>query len=211
MGKEKLMDQIFNLKLTSKSLVRQAKKCEQEEKSEKVKVKKAIEKGNIDGARIYAQNAIRKRNEQLNYLRFASRLDAVVARLGSQNNLQSVGKSMSGIVKSLEWVLSIGNMEKISQTMDKFEKVFVNMEVQSSFTEMSMAGTTSLSTPEGEVGSLMQQVADDYGLEVSLKLPQAGNCSNQQAVGLVPKETGTMISLSEEELSRRLADLKSKG
>eukprot|EP00250_Pteridium_aquilinum_P002620 c12842_g2_i1 orf=1-222(-) len=65
----KLLDQIFQLKFTSKSLVRQAKKCEKEEKSEKVKVKKAIEKGNMDGARIYAQNAIRKHNEQLNYLR----------------------------------------------------------------------------------------------------------------------------------------------
>lgn len=203
MGKEKLMEQIFHLKLTSKSLVRQAKKCEQEEKSEKAKVKKAIEKGNIDGARIYAQNAIRKRNEQLNYLRFASRLDAVATRLGSQSSVQAIGKSMGGIVKALEGALSVGNMEKISQTMDKFEKVFVNMEVQSSFTEKAMAGTTSLSTPEGEVGSLMQQVADDYGLEVSLKLPQAGN----QSVGL--KEKGSAIS--EEELSRRLEVLKSKG
>ncbi|XP_058070501.1 ESCRT-related protein CHMP1-like [Magnolia sinica] len=203
MGKEKLMEQIFHLKLTSKSLVRQAKKCEQEEKSEKAKVKKAIEKGNMDGARIYAQNAIRKRNEQLNYLRFASRLDAVVARLGSQGSFQAVGKSMGGIVKALEGSLSVGNMEKVSQTMDRFEKVFVNMEVQSSFTEKAMAGTTSLSTPEGEVGSLMQQVADDYGLEVSVKLPQAGN----QALGL--KEKG--VAVSEEELSRRLADLKSKG
>lgn len=203
MGKEKLMEQIFQLKLTSKSLVRQAKKCEQEEKSEKVKVKKAIEKGNIDGARIYAQNAIRKRNEQLNFLRFASRLDAVATRLGSQSSFQAIGKSMGGIVKSLEGALSAGNMEKISQTMDRFEKAFVDMEVQSSFTEKAMAGTTSLSTPEGEVGSLMQQVADDYGLEVSVKLPQAGH----QAVGL--KEKGLVAS--EEELSRRLDVLKSKG
>ncbi|OVA20393.1 Snf7 [Macleaya cordata] len=206
MGKEKLMEQIFQLKLTSKSLVRQAKKCEQEEKSEKVKVKKAIEKGNIDGARIYAQNAIRKCNEQLNYLRFASRLDAVVTtRLGSQSKFQNIGKSMSGIVKSLEGSLSVGNMEKILQTMDKFEKVFVNMEVQASFTEKSMAGTTSLSTPEGELGSLMQQVADDYGLEVCMKLPQAG----KEVVGVKEKAGGAVVS--EEELSRRLADLKSKG
>lgn len=34
-----------------------------------VQVKRAIEKGNIEGARIYAQNAIRKKTEQLNYLK----------------------------------------------------------------------------------------------------------------------------------------------
>ena len=38
------------------------------QKSEKLKVKKAIEKGNMDGARIYAESTIRKRNEQLNYV-----------------------------------------------------------------------------------------------------------------------------------------------
>lgn len=41
----KLLDQIFNLKFTSKQLVRASKKCEGEEKSEKLKIKKAIEKG----------------------------------------------------------------------------------------------------------------------------------------------------------------------
>nr|DAD21541.1 TPA_asm: hypothetical protein HUJ06_023004 [Nelumbo nucifera] len=109
---------------------------------------------------------------------------------------------MSGIVKSLDGAFSVGNMEKISQTMDQFEKGFVNMEVHASFMEKSMAGTTTLSTPEEEVGSLMQQVADDYRLEVSLKLPQAGN----KAVLL--KEKGVV---SEEKLNRRLANLKAKG
>ncbi|XBJ08962.1 hypothetical protein VPH35_014136 [Triticum aestivum] len=40
----------------------------------KLKVKKAIEKGNTDGAQIYAESAIRKRTEHMNYLRLASRL-----------------------------------------------------------------------------------------------------------------------------------------
>ena len=39
------MDQIFNLKFTSKQLVRASRKCEKEEKDEKLKIKKAIEKG----------------------------------------------------------------------------------------------------------------------------------------------------------------------
>jgi hypothetical protein len=85
---EKLMNQIMELKFTSKSLQRQARKCEKEEKETKLKVKKAIEKGNMDGARIYAENAIRKRTEQMNYLRLSSRLDAVVARLDTQAKMQ---------------------------------------------------------------------------------------------------------------------------
>lgn len=52
--------------------------------AERLKVKRAIEKGNMEGAKIYAQNAIRKKNEQLNYMKLASRLDAVVSRLDTQ-------------------------------------------------------------------------------------------------------------------------------
>ena len=96
---------------------------------------------------------------------------------------------------------SAGNLQKLSETMDQFEKQFVNMEVQAEFMESSMAGSTSLSTPESDVNSLMQQVADDYGLEVSVGLPQP-------AAHPVPTKTDEAID--ENDLSRRLAELKAR-
>ncbi|MCO5595989.1 hypothetical protein L7F22_050041 [Adiantum nelumboides] len=217
-SQEKLLNQIFQLKFTSKGLVRQAKKCEQDEKAEKVKVKKAIEKGNMDGARVYAQNAIRKHNEQLNYLRLASRLDAVVARLDTQGKMQTISKSMSGIVKALDDALAVGNMQKISQTMDLFEKTFTKIEVQSQFVESAMAGSTSLSTPEDEVGLLMQQVADNHRLEVSACLPFAMTHMSvplSKVAASVPSSASASVpassAVSEDELSRRLAELKNRG
>jgi len=198
---EKLMNQIMDLKITSKSLQRQARKCEKEEKAEKLKVKKAIEKGNMDGARIYAENSIRKHNEQLNYMRLASRLDAVVSRLDTQAKMMTINKSMTSIVKALDSALATGNLQKMSETMDQFETQFVNMEVQSQFVENAMAGSTSLSTPEDQVNTLMQQVADDYGLEVSVGLPQAAG----HAIPTKPEK------VEEDDLSRRLAELKSRG
>ena len=37
----------------------------------------AIQKGYMEGARIYGENAIRSKNQALNFLRMASRIDAV--------------------------------------------------------------------------------------------------------------------------------------
>jgi charged multivesicular body protein 1 len=51
---------LFNLKFAAKELERSSKKCDKEEKAEKLKLKKAIEKGNMEVARIHAENAIRK-------------------------------------------------------------------------------------------------------------------------------------------------------
>lgn len=60
---------------------RTAKRCEKDEKVQKAKVRKALTQGNVEGARIYAENAIRKKNEGLNYLRMAARVDAVANRV----------------------------------------------------------------------------------------------------------------------------------
>jgi len=48
---------------------------------EKLKCKKAIAKGNMEVARIHAENAIRQKNQSLNYLRMSARVDAVVSRV----------------------------------------------------------------------------------------------------------------------------------
>ncbi|KAK9790530.1 hypothetical protein WJX73_000707 [Symbiochloris irregularis] len=174
MGGDKLLDQIFNLKFTSKQLVRQSRKAEKEEKSEKLKIKKAIEKGNLEGAKIYAQNAIRKKNEALNYMRLGSRLDAVVSRLDSQAKMQNITKNMAGIVKSLDQALASNNLEKVANTMDQFERQFENLDIQSEFVENAMNAQAAISTPENDVNSLMQQVADEHGLDLALNLPGAG-------------------------------------
>lgn len=201
MGGDKLLDQIFNLKFTSKQLAKQARKSEKEEKSERTKVKKAIEKGNIDGARIYAQNAIRKKTEQLNYLRLSSRLDAVVSRLDTQAKMQNVNKSMAGIVKALDRALASNNLEKVANTMDQFERQFENLDVQSEFVENAMGNQMNLATPENEVNGLLQQVADEHNLEVQLDMPMAGNT--------VP--AASRVAQSEDgELTKRLAELRGK-
>ena len=47
--------------------------------------------------------------------------------------------------------------------MDRFEQSFENLDVQSTVMENTMANSSTLSTPQGEVDSLMQQVADEAG------------------------------------------------
>ena len=45
---------------------------------------------NVEGAQIYAENAIRKKNESLNYLRFSARVDAVQAKVQTGLALKGV-------------------------------------------------------------------------------------------------------------------------
>lgn len=201
----------------------QAVKSEKEEKSEKLKIKKAIEKGNMEGAKIYAQNAIRKKSEQLNYMKLSSRLDAVVSRLDTQAKMQMVNKNMSAIVKSLEKSMESNSLEKIAQTMNQFEKQFENLDLQVGGVEKLsfhpeylpflfifqtqvmddvMGAQANLSTPEDDVNSLIQQVADEHGLETSLNLPAAGKAAAASASANAASEP--------DPLAARLAELRGR-
>lgn len=90
---------LFNLKFATKELERNSKRCEKEEKAEKAKTKQAIQKGNMDVARIHAENAIRQKNQALNYLRMSARVDAVSSRVQSALTTRKVTSSMAGVVQ----------------------------------------------------------------------------------------------------------------
>ena len=59
---------------------------------------------------------------------------------------------------------------KISATMDKFEKLFEDMDVKSAYMESTMDSTTSMATPPDQVDQLIQMVADEAGLKLAGQL-----------------------------------------
>lgn len=83
--------------------------------------------------------------------------------------------------------------------MDKFEKQFEDLDVQATYVEGAMNQSTTLSTPQDEVDSLISQVAEANGLELAETLGGSAVPSAQ------PKAVGT-----QDELAERLAKLKAR-
>merc|ERR1712150_233563 len=190
---------LFNLKFAAKDLERCSKKCDKEEKAEKLKLKKAIEKGNHEVARIHAENAIRQKNQSLNYLRMSARVDATASRVQSAVTTKKVSKSMEGVVKGMSAAMKSMNLEKISGLMDQFEKEFEDLDVQTSVVEGAMNQTTATNIPQDAVEGLMKQAADEAGLELNMELPGAQSATIGQS---------TQASTEQDELSQRLARLR---
>lgn len=190
---------LFNLKFAAKDLERNAKKSEKAEKDEKVKLKKAIQKGNMEGARIHGENSIRQKNQALNYRRMSARVDAVAARVQTAVTTKQVTQSMGGVCKAMESAMKSMNLEKISNLMDRFEREFENLDVQSQVMESTMSASSTLTAPQGQVDSLMQEVADEAGLELNMDLPTAQSSSIGAA---------SQASQEQDDLSQRLARLR---
>lgn len=50
----------------------------------------AIQKGNMEAARIHAENAIRQKHQSINYLRMSARVDAVASRVQTAVTMNQV-------------------------------------------------------------------------------------------------------------------------
>ncbi|KAG8949275.1 Vacuolar-sorting protein SNF7 [Tulasnella sp. 424] len=158
---------LFQLKFTAKTLNRQANKASKDERSEKAKLKKALQQGNTEGARIYASNAIRKKSESINLLRLSSRLDAVASRVETAVTMRQITGNMASVVKGMDKAMESMNLERISAVMDKFESQFADLDVQTSYMEDAMGSTDAVSTPQDQIDLLLQQTAEENNIELA--------------------------------------------
>ncbi|KAI0298902.1 Snf7 family [Russula brevipes] len=193
---------LFQLKFTAKSLSRQAKKAQKDENAEKARLKKALQQGNSDGARIYASNAIRKKSEALNLLRLASRLDAVASRVETAVTMRQVTGNMTSVVKGMDKAMETMNLERISLVMDKFESQFADLDVQTSYMEDAMGSTTAVSTPQDQVDTLMRQMAEEANIELQQDL------AAKEVPDIAPPERAPAIGEEDSSLADRLRALR---
>lgn len=80
--------------------------------------------------------------------------------------------------------------------MDKFENQFADLDVQTSYMESTMSDSTAQAMPQDQVDTLINQVADEAGLEVrqglgEVKVPDAVPLQQQQSEG-VREEDGRL-------------------
>jgi charged multivesicular body protein 1 len=192
------------MRFNAKQLERESAKCRKKEAVEKKKIKAAMESGQMEVARIHAENAIRQKNQSINFLRLSARMDAIAQRLQSANSIKSLSKNMASCTKAMSKAVESMNIKKLTKTMDEFEQTNEELDIQSATMEDAMAATGHGITPEDEVKGLMFQVADEHGLEV------------QQQMAVVPsgqlgqrQQEKESANADEDDLLARLNQLKS--
>jgi charged multivesicular body protein 1 len=259
-NKVSLEDEMINLRIVAKQMQRSAKKCEKNEKAALEKLKKvrtwlvtrkwwvccfawlmthnlvlqrqAIQQGNSEGARIYGQDAIREKNQALNHLRMASRLDACCSRIETAVRMNQVTDGMKGVVKgyviplttsrsfwskvrrlsmpplfclsvSMGNSLNAMNIDQMSKLMDKFESQFEDLDVKTQYMEGTMNATTATSTPAEQVDELISRVADENNLELGEAFSNAGPVGKK-----TPQLKQPAKAEVQDDLEARLANLR---
>ena len=164
---QQLEDTIFEMRMATKQLAKESDRCTRDERLEKEKARKFLEKGMVDAARIHAENAIRKKTESLNYLKLSSKMDAVASRIQSASRTENLTKNFSRVIPQMNRVLKNMKLENISQTMTDFEQCFENLDVATGFINESLNQTTAATAPKESVDRLLGEIASEHSIQVS--------------------------------------------
>ncbi|PVI04827.1 hypothetical protein DM02DRAFT_585389 [Periconia macrospinosa] len=196
---EKTLNLVIKLRQSSKELAREAHKSKKQEALEKKKMEKEMKNGRPQLARTHAESAVRKQEEQLNYLQLSARIDAVASRIYSAAMANRLTRNMAQVNKALEGAMNATNLERVTATMDNFEKNFNNLDVIDEYTREATSSATVVGAPQDEVDRLMAQTADKVGVELNQDLQEATP---------VPTKVGP-TEIEEQGLSERLRALRS--
>lgn len=113
-------------------------------------------------------------------------------------------KDMGTVVKGLDKAMASMDLQKVQEIMDKFETQAENMDVHTSVMDQGMGAATTLSTPADQVDSLIQQVADEHGLEMTNMLSDAAAAPTDS----IGAQSTSISNQQEDALTRRLAQLR---
>ena len=185
----------------------QAKRSDKAAQREIKKVKAAIKKGDRDRTAIYAQNAIRYKNEGLQYVKLSARVDAVASQVQMASRVKQVTRAMYSITELMRRAMESMNLETISNIMDEFEAQFENMDVQTATVEETMQRSAATSTPQDQVNALISLVAEENGLELGEELSSiVPGHGNKEADVMASNPTQEEVR---DDLKDRLTRLKS--
>ncbi len=73
---------------------------------------------------------------------------------------------MTQVIKGMDKALQTMNLERISLVMDKFENQFEDLDALTNYYEGATNNVNALTTPQEDVDELMNQMADEAGIEM---------------------------------------------
>ena len=188
---------LIDLKLASKQLSGQSKRCGIEAKKEEARVGQALKNKNPEAARIHASNVIRKRQEAANLLRLASRVDGLASRFGSALARNTVTSSMASLVQEMDRAVAADNLGQMMETVDRFERTMEDGDLAGEVIASAIDRAAATTAPADEVEALMMEVGEQVGIEVQLQL--AGDTMPREETEVLVGRLAELRRAAEEE------------
>ncbi|KAF4215778.1 hypothetical protein CNMCM5878_007767 [Aspergillus fumigatiaffinis] len=177
MGKMVRKDPIFeartNVKLHSNRLKKEAARAEATFKSEKAKADKAMKNREFQIARIHAASAVREKRRQVTLRAEAARADVIINELKAAQSTRDTSRTLALASRGLDAASKSVNLETLVSHANNFLARSEDFKIASSAIEDVAQGVSMQeygAEGEAEVDRLMEQLADEAGVDMRLAL-----------------------------------------
>lgn len=164
-------DHILNLKVVSRRLERSKKKLENKERKNERKIRTSIQKGDMESARMYANETVRNRKAARGYQSLVNKIDGLVFKMERAEAIQSIAGEMRGVANSLANINTQLNLPEIDNLVGNMQETLESIDDTSEIIEDGMDQIFETDTDEGEVDNLLQEYGVEVGMSMDAGLP----------------------------------------
>jgi phage shock protein A len=175
-----LFNKIFEFRSMSKQMDRQADKSKNSQDFYTKKVKEAIQKNNVALAKQYGEQALRARKDVTRYRTLSSKINGISSKLQAAYKNHQLTSQMASMVNKLSGI----NLNAVGavETLDKFEKMFDNIDVQTKMMDDVLDNIGVGTVNEQEVNALLAQCAEGQANKIDMMMtgPNKEGLNQQQ-------------------------------
>jgi charged multivesicular body protein 1 len=163
-----LFNKIFEFRQQAKQMEKQAAKSKASQDFYTKKVKEAIQKNNPTLAKQYGEQALRARSDANRYRTLASKVASVSSKLQAAHQNHQLTSQMANLVNQMSSMNfnAVGAVE----TMEKFEKMFDNLDVQTKMMDDVLDNLNTGTVNDREVNELLQQCAEGQANKIDMNM-----------------------------------------
>jgi len=162
-----------NVKMHSKLLKREALRAETTFKSERAKAEKAMNNREFQIARIHVGSAVREKKRQVSLRAEAARADVIINELKAAQSTRDTSRTLVMASRGLDAASKSVNLENLLAHANNFLARSEDFKIASSAIENVSQGIAQQehgAEGEADVDRLMEQLADESGVDLRLAL-----------------------------------------
>ncbi|KAJ5770858.1 uncharacterized protein N7511_002909 [Penicillium nucicola] len=174
--KDPIFEARTNVKLHSNRLKKEAIRAESTYKSEKAKADKAMKNHEFQIARIHAASAVREKRRQVTLKSEAARADVIINELKAAQSTRDTSRTLALASRGLDAASRSVNLEQLVGHANNFLARSEDFKIASSAIEDVAQGVSMQeygAEGETEVDRLMEQLADDAGVDMRRNLEES--------------------------------------
>ncbi|KAJ5198443.1 uncharacterized protein N7498_007560 [Penicillium cinerascens] len=171
--KDPIFEARTNVKLHSNRLKKEAARAEATFKSEKAKADKAMKNREFQIARIHAASAVREKRRQVTLKSEAARADVIINELKAAQSTRDTSRTLALASRGLDAASKSVNLEHLVSHANNFLARSEDFKIASSAIEDVAQGVSMQeygAEGESEVDRMMEQLADDAGVDMRMAL-----------------------------------------